>query len=284
MKDEDKTKAQLLAELATQRKKVADLDDRLSEHATLQAQLFEAQKLEALGTLARGIAHDFNNILSVIMGFTELVLDELPRRTSAHDNLTEVLKASRRAKMLVQHILTFSRSAREQYASISLHPIIEDTLSFVSATLPAVITLRTQLDHEAGLVAADPSRIQQLLMNLCINAVQAMRVHGGALDVTLQRVEIAGSALSRPVGLMSGSYLKLTVRDAGSGMTPEVQARIFEPFFTTKPVGEGSGLGLAIVHGIVTSYGGAITVESALGQGAAFHVYLPATDNTAPAG
>jgi PAS domain S-box-containing protein len=258
-----------------------DITDRKqaeAEQQKLQEQLFQARKLEALGTLAGGVAHDFNNILSAIMGFTELATDDVAQGTETHSNLQEVLKASRRAKTLVQQILTFSQPLSQQKTEpIQLHTVIEEVLTFLRASLPRTINLRHHLDEAAGSVSISPSQVQQVLSNLCHNAVQALSEQGGVLEVSLRQVEVGREASHLHNNLQPGPHLQLMVRDTGCGMSPEIQGRIFEPFFTTRRVGEGNGLGLAIVHGIVTGRGGAVTVDSEVGKGTTFQVYLPVT-------
>src|SRR5262245_611771 len=250
-----------------------------AEKQELQEQLFQARKMEALGTLAGGVAHDFNNILSAIMGFTELATDEVPEGTVARRNLEEVLKASRRAKVLVQQILTFSRPSQPKSEPIQPHPIVEEVLTFLRASLPKTIEIHHDIARTVGPVAISASQLQQVLMNLCVNAIEALGEKGGVLEVHLERVKMENDFAHPQRNLSSSPYLSLTVRDTGCGMTPEVLERIFEPFFTTRPVGKGNGLGLAIVHEIVTGHGGAITVESTLGRGTTFHVYLPVSES-----
>ena len=258
-----------------------DITDRKQaeeEKQKLQEQLFQARKLEALGTLASGVAHDFNNILSAVMGFTELATDEVPEGTLARGNLEEVLKACRRAKGLVQQVLTFSRLSRQNHEIVQPHLTVEEVLTSLQASLPPTIEVRRHLDKATGFVALSASQLQQVLANLCANAIQALRERGGVLAIRLQRTEIADDFARTQKNLKPGPHLRLTVSDTGCGMTPEVLERIFEPFFTTRAVGEGSGLGLAIVHGIVTGHGGAVTVESTPGGGTTFQVYLPLRD------
>ncbi|MBI3799147.1 MAG: PAS domain S-box protein [Deltaproteobacteria bacterium] len=257
---------------------ITDRKQAQAEREKLQEQLFQARKLEALGTLAGGVAHDFNNILSAIMGFTELATDEVPEGTLARRNLEEVLKASRRAKALVQQILTFSRPSQQKHQSPQPQLIVEEVLTFLRASLPPTIELRQHLDQTAGPVAINASQLQQVLTNLCANAIQALGERGGVMEIRLQQTDLDDLARARE-NLNPGLYMKLTVRDTGCGMAPMIQERIFEPFFTTRPVGEGNGLGLAIVHGIVTGCGGEITVASAPGEGTTFEVYLPIGDS-----
>ena len=246
------------------------------ERQLLQRQLLQAQKMEAIGTLAGGIAHDFNNILSMILGFTELVTDEVSKESRACKNLDEVIKAGRRAKDLVQQLLTFSRSGAQERHVVDVAHVVEETLSFLRASLLPTTTLTVDVDSIACLAFADPTQIQQVVMNLCINAARAMEQQRGRLEISLQRVQIPQRLVGAMFTLDPGAYLKLMVCDSGCGMPPEVVSRIFEPFFTTKPMGEGGGLGLAVVHGIVTDHNGAIGVESQPGEGSTFSVYLPA--------
>jgi len=247
------------------------------ERQRLQAQLFQSQKLEAVGTLAGGIAHDFNNILTVMLGCTELAMDEVPVATEAHENLEEVLKAGRRAKALVQQILTFSRSDQEERHRLCLQTVVQEALTFLSAVLPKTVRLHCDLTCPTEIIFANSTQIQQVIINLCINAIQAMEEKGGILQVGLQRI-VAADCLGHTIdGLPPDPCLVLTVHDTGCGMSPEILERMYEPFFTTKAVGKGTGLGLAIVHGIVKNHGGVITVDSQPGQGTTFYVYLPLT-------
>jgi PAS domain S-box-containing protein len=241
----------------------------------LESQLRQLQKMEAIGTLVGGIAHDFNNILAAILGYAELALSKVSQRSPARRYLQEVLKAARRAKDLVQQILAFSRHTEVERRPVQLLPLVREALSLLRASLPSTIEMRHFLDPGVGSVLADPTQMHQILMNLGANAEYAMRQTGGILDIRLEAVELDTVAAAAHPKLKPGSYVRLTVRDTGHGMPPEVMERIFEPFFTTKGVGEGTGMGLAVVHGIVTSYEGAITVDSAPGQGTTFTIYLP---------
>ncbi|KMY69285.1 hypothetical protein AAU61_03990 [Desulfocarbo indianensis] len=244
----------------------------------LKSRLRQSQKMEALGVLAGGIAHDFNNILGAIMGYTQLTMEDLPAGSQERDNLDQALKAGERARDLVKHILAFSRRAGQEKRPVSLTPLIKETLHLLRPALPPKVELRQKLGPENGPVLADSTQFHQVLMNLCTNAVQAMQSQGGVLEVGLEDVELDQAQAKRlggVVGLRPGPYRKLTVRDSGQGMEPEVAARIFEPFFTTKGIDQGTGLGLAVAHGVVRSHGGAISVESAPGQGSVFYVWLP---------
>ena len=241
----------------------------------LEAQLREAQKMEAIGTLAGGIAHDFNNILQIIIGFTELAQQEVAQASPAWQPLQHVLTAGRRAAELVHQMLTFSRYHAPQRQPLRLHLLIHETLQLLRAALPSTIDIRAFLNTTSGTVLANPAQLQQVLINLASNADYAMRTTGGVLEVHLDEVDFTphGAVASPP--LPPGPYLRLTIRDTGAGMTPEIMARIFEPFFTTKGPGEGTGLGLAVVYGIITRHGGTITVASLPEAGTTFVIYLP---------
>jgi PAS domain S-box-containing protein len=249
----------------------------ITERKQLERQLRQAQRMEALGTLAGGIAHDFNNILAAILGYTELALYDLPPGTHTWHNLQEVLTAGRRAKDLVQQILTFSRQTEQERKPVPFNSIVKEVLRLLRASLPSTIEIRQDISPEVITVLADPTQIHQVLMNLCANAEYAMRDTGGILDVRLASVIVDATVVEAPPTLPPGPYARLTIRDTGGGMPPEVLERIFEPFFTTKGVREGTGMGLAVVHGIITSHEGAIMVTSTPGQGTTFEVYLPRT-------
>ena len=243
----------------------------------LEAQLQEAQRMEALGTLAGGIAHDFNNILSLIIGYTELVLDEIPKGSQLWEDLREVYQAGKRARDLVKQILVFSRQDKSERKPVKLHLVVTDALKLLRSSLPTTIEIREHLTA-TGMVLADPTQIEQVIMNLCTNAYHAMRERGGLLEVRLEEVVLEGEAAARPLELPPGPYVTLTVRDTGHGMSGAVMDHIFEPYFTTKRTGEGTGIGLARVHGIVKGHGGAIAVDSAPDKGATFQVFLPTVD------
>jgi PAS domain S-box-containing protein len=247
----------------------------ISESLRLEAQLRQAQKLEALGTLAGGIAHDFNNMLAAILGYTELAQNEMPLSSPRWLLLQQVVKAGLRAKALVQQILAFSRRTPAERTPVSLASVLRDTLPFLRAVLPATIVMEEHLTPESSLVLADVTQLHQIVMNLGVNAEHAMRDTGGLLEIRLDAVEVDAAFAALYPSLHAGPYVRLTVRDSGAGIPPEVLPRIFEPFFTTKEVGHGTGLGLSVVHGIVESHGGAILVESTLGQGTTFTLYLP---------
>ena len=254
----------------------------ITERKQREVDQLQASRLESIGVLAGGIAHEFNNVLTAIMGFTELATLDVPRASPTYGYLQAVLTASHRAKELVQQILTFSRKSHPVRQAVSLPILAQEALSLVRASMPTTIAIESHIDPQAGEVLADPTHLHQILMNLCTNAEHAMRQTGGILEVCVTRVEVHGTGVAHPT-LPPGAYVRLTVRDTGDGIPPEVLAHIFEPFFTTKAIGEGTGMGLAIVHGIVTSYGGTVSVESSPGGGSTFTVDLPRLAQTAKA-
>lgn len=246
----------------------------ISSRKQLEARLRQAQKMEAIGTLAGGIAHDFNNILGVMMGYTEMSLDQTEEGDAQHRRLSEVLAAGRRARDLIRQILTFSR--QEEPSRLPLPPLspIKETVRLLRATLPANVDIRLDL-ADTGPLLANLSQLQQVIMNLCGNAAHAMKEHGGVLHLSLDAVDLdedEAAARSLPA---PGGYARLRVRDTGHGIPPDILESIFDPFFTTKKPDEGTGMGLALVHGIVTAHGGAVAVQSTVGVGTEFEVLLP---------
>jgi PAS domain S-box-containing protein len=241
----------------------------------LQAQLLRAQKMEAIGTLAGGIAHDFNNILGAISGFTEISLEKIPADSRIKYYLEQIQAASQRAIALVKQILEFSRLTEQERIPLSVTPLINEIIKMLREISPSPIEIRLNAKTETDTILGDATQLYQVLMNLCTNAYQAMQDRCGILEVELARIEIGEDRPDKLRGLTPGAYLELTVKDTGKGIDPVVMERIFDPFFTTKKIGEGTGLGLSVVHGIVKSYGGKITVESRVGEGSVFRVYLP---------
>lgn len=245
------------------------------ENGHLDEQLGQAQKMYTLGTLACGICHDFNNILTAMLGHTELALITVPKNSQTHSHLQQVLMAGKRAEVLAQQILKYSRKTNQERESISLFLLVKEVLSLLRTTLPAAIEIHAPITDNVETVFGNPSQIHQVVMNLCTNAAYAMRSQGGVLEVSLETVQITSEFQARLSGLKIGEHLQLTVRDTGHGMTPAVMKQIFDPFFTTKEVGEGTGMGLAVVHEIIHDHGGTIMAESALGEGSTFIVHLP---------
>jgi PAS domain S-box-containing protein len=269
----------------------------ITEKLKLEFQLQQSQKMEAIGTLAGGIAHHFNNILGVIMGNTELAIHHVPEWNPANECLLEIRSASLRAKDIVRQILGFARKSPAGRKPIQITPIIKDSLNLLRASTPKTIEIRQSFSCESDTILADPTQVNQILMNLCTNALQAMREKGGILEVNLENEEVGLPALwnakhippGRTADLKDekdksemdhepGRYIKLTVSDTGCGMDTTIKERIFDPYFTTKGLAEGSGMGLPVVYGIVKNHDGAIRVESEPGKGTVIEVLFPCID------
>ncbi len=257
-------------------KKEIDIRQKFErERAELEKQLFQLQKMETIGTLAGGIAHDFNNILTPILGYTDMALEELPEESNLRFDIEQINSAATRGKDLVQQILTFSREVDFKKKPIRIQPIIAEVLNLIKASLPPNVEIKQSLDPGIGSVFADPTQIHQVLMNLCTNANHAMMKTGGVLEVILDSVWVDKKTEEKITNLKKGEYIRLIISDTGYGMDIKTKERIFEPFFTRKEVGSGSGLGLSVVHGIITNYGGAIVVDSTPNKGTSFTIYLP---------
>ena len=245
-----------------------------AERTEILIQLQQAQKMEAIGTLAGGIAHDFNNILSAVIGFTELSLLDASQGSQLQANLQHVISAGQRAKKLIRQILTFSRQSNPETQPVQLSLIMGEAIELLRASLPATIEIKDDIQSDA-FVMADPSQLHQVVMNLCTNAGHAMQPEGGVLELTVRDRHIdLGNADLFP-DMLPGSYVEIIIGDSGHGMSPQILKRIFDPFFTTKEKGQGTGMGLAVVHGIVKNYKGEIAVQSKIGQGTTFRVLLP---------
>jgi signal transduction histidine kinase/ActR/RegA family two-component response regulator len=242
--------------------------------------LRQSQKMEAIGTLAGGIAHDFNNILGAIIGYGELGQQQAPEGSALRRYLDNIMQAAGRARGLVDRILGFSRSGLTEGVPVRVQAVIVETLHLLRASLPPNVRLEQELLAPDATVIGDETRLHQVTMNLCTNAVQAMR-DGGVLSVELKRIDLSTPVPLRRGQLAAGAYIRLMVSDTGTGIAPQIMDRIFDPFFTTKPVGEGTGLGLSLVHGIVADLGGTVVVSSAVGEGATFEVWLPASSEAA---
>jgi len=255
------------------------VEERTKSLAHSERQLQQAMKLQAIGTLAGGIAHDFNNILSPIIGYTELTMDDIPEDSQARKYLEKILKATNRAKELVQQILMFSRQDCQERKPLKVQNLIKEALKLLRATIPATVEINCDVGEDCGPIMGDPTQIHQVIMNLCTNAYHAMQETGGSLDVSLKEIDISYNQTMERLGMKLGKHLQLTVKDAGHGMEPEVLERIFEPYYTTKEKGKGTGLGLSVIDGIVKNHGGDITVSSQPGKGTVFNIYLPVIDH-----
>jgi PAS domain S-box-containing protein len=254
----------------------------VTERERLREQLLQAQKMEAIGTLASGIAHDFNNILTAIMGNADIaLLTDLGPDHPARRSVEKISLAAGRAARLVNQILTFSRTKSQALASVDFAAVAREVVNLLQSTLPSTIEIHINIATERTKILADPVQCQQILMNLGTNAAHAMRHTGGKLVFDLQDVLLDNDSAAHYDNLEPGDYLRIDVSDTGEGMTLGVQDRIFEPYFTTKDSGEGTGLGLAVVHGIVTKVNGAIAVKSAPGKGSRFRLLFPATGSVA---
>lgn len=260
---------------------VRDISERKNaeeQRARLEKELRQAQKIQAIGTLAGGIAHDFNNILAAILGNAQLLKLTLSPSHEGHANVSQILVASHRAKDLVQQILAFSRQREQSRQVVKLEPLLREAIKLISVSLPPSIQLHLNTRPDLPSVLADPTQIHQVVVNLCTNALHAMREKGGTLELTLASVLLPEESSDSKPNLPPGRYVCLAVADTGHGMSAETLERMYEPFFTTKAVGEGTGLGLAVVHGIVQSNDGAISVTSKVGEGTVFKLYFPARE------
>ena len=240
----------------------------------MEARLRQSQKMEAIGTLAGGIAHDFNNILFPVIGFSEMILEDLPGDSPFRRSMKAVLEGALRARDLVHQILTFSRETEQEAHPLKIQLILKEVLKLARASLPSTIKIRKDIPDKVGRVMADPTQIHQVAMNLITNALHAMEENGGELRVILSETEV-GKDGPHSSGMPPGSYVCLKIADTGSGMDEDTRKRIFDPYFTTKVRGKGTGLGLAVVHGIVKKLKGEIVVKTEKGKGTEFSIYLP---------
>ncbi len=240
----------------------------------LQEQLTQAQKMEAIGTLAGGIAHDFNNILFPMFGYLEMMIEDIPKDNPLHSHLVEVFNGAKRARDLIKQILTFSRQSDHERKPLEAQRVVKEALKLIKSTLPSTIEISHDIQKDCGLVLSDPTHIHQIVMNMCTNAYHAMEETGGKLTIILKEVELSSEDLKDPV-MNPGPHVCLVIADTGPGMEQGIVDRIFDPYFTTKEEGKGTGLGLAVVHGIIKSHGGQISVYSEPGKGTEFQICLP---------
>lgn len=244
----------------------------------LEARLQQAHKMEAIGTLAGGIAHHFNNVLGIIVGNTELAMDDIPDQSPARDSLEEVRQACLRGRDMVKRILSFGCRTEQERIPVKISSLFKECLNLLRSSIPTTIEIYKNISCESDTVLADPTQMNQVLINLCANAAHAMGDGGGTLEVSLENIELDEDGVIRYHDLCPGKYVRLTVSDTGHGMEPEIVDRIFDPYFTTSEVGHGTGMGLSVVHGIVKSHGGVITADSEPGKGTALRVLLPAIE------
>jgi PAS domain S-box-containing protein len=256
---------------------ITDYKKAEDEKKQLQARLVQSQKLEAVGTLAGGIAHDFNNILAAVIGYSELLKMNLPKNSAEFEYAGQIYQAGNRAKNLVTQILTFSRQTEHELKPVDVSIIVKEVTKLLRSTLPTTIEIKNGVEF-GSLVLGDPTKIHQILMNLCTNSGHAMSENGGVLTIEVKRIKLLKENIDSHANLMPGTYVLLSVSDTGYGIPKEYIDRIFDPFFTTKERGEGTGLGLSVVHGIVKSYHGAVHVYSEEGLGTTFKIFIPAIE------
>lgn len=254
----------------------------MTQESELRRQLRQAQKMEAIGSLAGGIAHDFNNILVPIIGHAEIALLEAPEGSHIRNSLREILKAAARAKDLVGQILAFSRQSEIEFRPLKINIVVREAVRLLRASIPPSIDIVNRVSKNCGPVMGDPSQIHQVILNLATNAYHAMAETGGTMTVSLSEVVLDDSPSGSGPQMPKGRYVRLSVEDTGCGFDKTMIDKIFDPYFTTKPQGEGTGLGLSVVHGIVTSHAGRIFADSTPGQGSRFTVYLPRVDSLSP--
>lgn len=254
-----------------------------TEARKLKEDLFQAHKMEAIGTLAGGIAHDFNNILGIILGNTELSLEDLPEGNPAHSKLAEIHKACLRAGDVVRQLLRFSRKSEQQKKNIKIAPIIKEMSQLLRSSIPTCIDIRLRIKDDLGTIQADPTQIHQVILNLCTNAADAMAEQEGVLEISLNSIVLDEHTVALHKDLSPGPYIKLSVSDTGQGIRPEEISKVFDPYFTTKDVGQGTGLGLSVVHGIVKKHMGEVSIHSELGKGTTVEVLFPLIEQPAEA-
>ena len=250
----------------------------ITEYKKMEKSLQQAQKMEAIGTLAGGIAHDFNNILFPIVGYTEMLIEDIPEDSPYQESLNEIYAGAIRAKDLVKQILTFSRQKSADLILVKIQHIIKEALRLIRSSISAIIEIKEDVQADCGMIKADPTQIHQIIMNLATNAYHAMQETGGELKISLKEIKLDEHDIITP-GMIPGGYACLTIADTGMGMDKALIEKIFDPFFTTKEIGKGTGMGLSVVGGIVKGMNGAVKVYSRPNKGTEFHVYLPIAEN-----
>ena len=279
--DLEKMRSNLVGVSARLKQEIRERELAEAEQRVLESQLRHAQRLESLGTLAGGVAHEFNNVLQPMILYTDLALEDMPEDSDTSANLRRVMELASRAKGLSQKILTFGRQDMEKMLCVSsLVQVVEEATTMIRALLPATVNIVSDIDAEVKQVLCDPAELQQLLVNLCNNAFQALGDGGDEIGIHLRGEVVAGALASRFTHLEAGEYVVLEVSDTGKGMDEKTVERVFEPFFTTQDVGQGTGLGMSVVHGIVMRHNGEIIVESREGEGTSIRVYFPVADES----
>lgn len=258
------------------------LEEELLRRQVLEQQLVHAQKLEGLGTLAGGIAHDFNNMLYVILGCAKIALGDLPEGNKVRDLILKIDTAAQRSKSIVNQVLFFSRQEIPNREPLNLAGVVRESVTLLRAGLPSSIILEVDIDDACGIVLADETQIQQLVVNLTTNAFQSHEDGKGKIELSIGRTDVDSAFAGKHLGLRAAPYVRLVVSDQGCGIPEDNLSKIYDPFFTTKPVGEGTGLGLAVVHGIVVSHDGVVVISTEVGKGTAFEVFLPIWDGNPP--
>ncbi|MEI6760856.1 MAG: ATP-binding protein [Betaproteobacteria bacterium] len=252
-----------------------------AQRNALESQLRESHKMQAVGTMAGGIAHDFNNIIGAILGNVALAQQDAGPTSGAQMSLSEIDKAARRARDLVRQILAFSRNESPERVALRLADVVEETVRMLKVAMPPTVDMQVSLDPATPLVLADATQVQQALLNLCTNAIQALGTQRGTIRIELSHKQRRGASQPHGRGVLRGPQVQLSVSDTGSGIDPATVERVFEPFFTTKPVGQGTGLGLAVVHGIMRTHEGTVEVQSTPGEGSVFTLYFPPCETDA---
>ena len=250
----------------------------ITERKELEEQLRQAHKMESIGILAGGVAHDFNNLLYMIMGNTELALEDIPKGNPIHENLKEIKKASIRGSAIVKRLLNFSRKTDQDLKPMDAVTVIKDTIGFLRSIIPSTIEITTNIPDTDIPILGDPTQINQILMNLFSNASQAMKDNCGTIEISIETIILNKTDIESYPNLQPGNHIKITVSDSGPGIAPDILDKIFDPYFTTKSLADASGMGLSIVHGIVKNHNGAIFVGSKIGEGATFNIFFPVAD------
>ncbi len=252
-----------------------ELDDLFAERKRLENQLQQSQKMESIGRLAGGIAHDFNNILYMILGNTELGLDEVTKNHPTYKTLQEIKSASLRGAGIVKQLLNFSRKSNLEIKPINAVKLIKDSIAFLRSSIPSSIEIYQKFEGRDISILADPIQMDQIIMNICTNAYQAMEEYGGTITIKTKPIELHQEQVRYNPDLKRGSYYEIIISDTGAGIKPKNIDKIFDPYFTTKEIGKGSGMGLAVVHGIIKNHKGTITVDSEPKKGAIFTILIP---------